>query len=87
MVVGPEVGQGIKIKTDGMVRFQEILQETVFIRNLLWKKDQIILWAKTRTNDHGRPGKQISWIVKICAIHQGRQSKNPVIPKMATTVL
>jgi hypothetical protein len=35
LVARPEIGQGIKRETDGMVRFQEILQETIFIRKLL----------------------------------------------------
>jgi hypothetical protein len=35
MVAILEVGQGIKIKIDGMVGFQEVLQETLFIINLL----------------------------------------------------
>jgi hypothetical protein len=37
-VARPEIGQGIKRETDGMVIFQEILQETIFIRKLLRKK-------------------------------------------------
>jgi hypothetical protein len=34
-VEGPEIGKGFKRETDGMVRFQEVLQETIFIIKLL----------------------------------------------------
>jgi hypothetical protein len=39
LVARPEIGQGIKRETDGMVTFQEIFQEAIFIRKLLRNKD------------------------------------------------
>ena len=39
----PEIGEGIKRKTNGMEIFQEIIQEEIFIRNLLRKNDKGIL--------------------------------------------
>ena len=57
MVAGPEVGQGPKGETVGMVWLEEVFQETIPFWNLLWKEDERILWVTNQKNDDVGPYK------------------------------
>ena len=45
----------IKGEEPGIVIVKETLQETLFVKNLLWKKDKEILWTETQPNGYGGP--------------------------------